>query len=411
MKIEAKEADMCPDRLERITHHFNARYIEPGKIPGCQILVVRHGHIAYFRTLGMMDLERQKPMRDDTIFRIFSMTKPIASVALMQLYEQALFQLADPVRRFIPEWQDLQVYVSGTGDDMETEPCQKSMTIRDLLMHMSGLTLGDPGRPTLRPFRISVLDGKTPVMQSRQNGSTLADVVRMLSTRPLMFQPGTHWNYGISTDICGYLVEVISGQRFDQYLAENVFGPLSMKDTGFHVPEDGHHRFPALYTRNPNKTLRLIDDAEQSRYLAPPSYFSGAGGLVSTTEDYSRFCQMLLNGGELDGVRILGRKTIELMSMNHLPGGVDLEAIATGGYAETGFTGVGFGLGFAVTLGDVQTQSIGSNGDYFWGGAANTVFWIDPEEDLYTIFMTQLVPTGIFNFRGQLKNIIYGAIK
>jgi CubicO group peptidase (beta-lactamase class C family) len=236
-------------------------------------------------------------------------------------------------------------------------------------------------------------------------------MVENLADKPLEFHPGTHWLYGVSTDVCGKLVEAISGQRFDAYLRTEIFEPLQMRDTGFSVPDSELDRFAANYGRRRDKTLKLIDDPDRSSYRRPPAFLSGGGGLVSTTEDYLRFCRMLLNGGELDGVRILGRKTVELMSINHLPGNGELRQFALpGGYGETGFDGVGFGLTMAVGLGQAETQAIGSRGDYYWGGAASTAFWIDPTEDLAVVFMTQLMPSGTFNFRGQLKSIVYPAI-
>ncbi|MEE9280756.1 MAG: serine hydrolase domain-containing protein [Myxococcota bacterium] len=403
MVIKPEAAGMCADRLERVTRHIERRYIEPGKIAGCQVLVARHGHVTYFRSFGQMDLERQKPLRDDTIFRIYSMTKPITSVALMALYEHGHFQLADPVQRFIPEWEGLEVYESGSPEDFKTRPCERPMTVRDVLMHTSGLSYGgDPDHPVDAAYQQRGL--------RTHEGATLESLVKELASIPLKFSPGTRWHYSYSTDVCARLVEVISGQRFDAYLDEHVFGPLQMVDTGFTVPPEKVDRFAANYGRRRDRTLMLMDDPAKSMYLKPRSFLSGGGGLVSTTSDYLRFCQMLLNGGELEGERILGRKTIELMTRNHLPGGQDLAGLAFGGFSETPYGGVGFGLGFAVSLGDVATQAVGSESNYYWGGAASTIFWNDAIEDLVVIFMTQLMPSNTFNFRGQLKNLVYPAI-
>lgn len=401
-QIEPAAAGMCPERLERITEHIERRYIDPGKIAGCQVLVSRHGHTAYFRSFGQMDRERGKPLRDDTVFRIYSMTKPITSVALMTLYERGEFQLADPVSRFIPEWEGLQVYESGSPGEFKTRPCERAMTVRDVLMHTSGLSYGgDPVHPVDAAYRAAGL---------RADDATLESMVRGLAGIPLKFSPGTHWHYSYSTDVCARLVELISGQRFDRFLSEQLFGPLAMTDTGFAVSGDQAERFAANYGRRRDKTLALVDDPEKSPYLRPRAFLSGGGGLVSTSADYLRFCQMLLNGGQLDGQRILGRKTIELMTLNHLPGGGDLAGMALGGFSETPYAGVGFGLGFAVSMGDVETQAVGSERNYYWGGAASTIFWNDPVEDLAVIFMTQLMPSATFNFRGQLKSLVYPAI-
>jgi CubicO group peptidase (beta-lactamase class C family) len=226
---------------------------------------------------------------------------------------------------------------------------------------------------------------------------------------PLRYQPGQAWMYSLATDVCGALVEVISGMPFAQYLQETIFGPLGMKDTSFFVAPDKIDRFAANYQRNPDKTLKLIDDPATSDFTKDPGFKSGGGGLTGTSADYLRFCEMLRRGGELDGARVLGPRTIELMHMNHLAGGKDLTPRAIGGFSETANEGVGFGLGFASTMGQVQTGTLGA-GDYYWGGAASTIFWVDPKEDLSVVFMTQLMPSGTFNFRGQLKSIIYSSI-
>ena len=405
MKIDAEAAGLDATRLERITDHLNRAYIEPGKIAGCQTVVYRHGAVGYFSSLGSMDLERGKPVAEDTIWRIYSMTKPITGVALMSLYERGLFRLNDPVHRFIPEWRDLKVSVRQPDGSKQLVEPERPMTVRDALMHMTGLGWGVEGPLVMDRF----LQAMAVVRGGREG--TLQTMIDNLADKPLVFHPGTRWLYGLSTDVCGRLVEIISGQRFDDYLRSTIFEPLQMHDTAFHVPDSEIDRFAASYGRRKDKTLKLLDNPEKSAYREPPNFLSGGGGLVSTTEDYLRFCRMLLHGGELDGKRVLGRKTIELMSMNHLPGGGELQEFALpGGYGETGFDGVGFGLTMAVGLGPVATQSAGSSGDYYWGGAASTIFWIDPTEDLVAIFMTQLMPSGTFDFRGQLKSIIYPAI-
>lgn len=402
MQIDPVAAGMDASRLERITGHLRRRYVDAGKIAGCQTLVARHGHVAYFGSLGLMDLERHRPVQPDTVWRIYSMTKPITSVALMTLYEQGHFQLGDPVHRFIPEWRDLQVCATtGNGSVRTVEP-QRPMTIRDLLMHTSGLTYGgDAEHPVDRLYAQARL---------RDESTTLETFVSRLAEIPLKFHPGARWHYSFSTDVVGRLVEIISGRRFDEYLEDTIFGPLGMSDTGFSVREGELERFAANYTRRRDRSLAVVDDPQASPYLKPRDFLSGGGGLVSTTADYLRFCEMLRAGGSLDGARILGRKTIELMTLNHLPGGVDIRAMALGTFAETGLDGIGFGLGFAVALGQVASQTIGSPGEYYWGGAASTIFWIDPVEDLVVIFMTQFMPSGTFNFRGQLKTLVYPAI-
>ena len=405
MKIDPEAAGFDATRLERITEHLERAYLAPHKIPGCQVVVHRHGSVGYFSSLGSMDLERDKPVADDTIWRLYSMTKPITGVALMTLYERGLFRLNDPVSRFIPEWSDLKVRErNGDGSTRLVEP-QQPMTVRDALMHMTGLGWGTDG-----PLNIDLF---LPAMAKLRGGpeGTLQTMIENLADKPLLFHPGTRWLYGVSTDVCGRLVEVISGQRFDDYLRTTIFEPLQMHDTAFFVPDDKIDRLAANYGRRKDKTLKLLDNPEKSAYRRPPNFLSGGGGLVGTIEDYLRFCRMLVQGGELDGQRVLGRKTIELMSQNHLPGGGELAPfVVPGSYGETGFDGIGFGLTMAVGLGPVATQSVGSKGDFYWGGAASTIFWIDPTEDLVVIFMTQLMPSGTFDFRGQLKQIVYPAI-
>jgi CubicO group peptidase (beta-lactamase class C family) len=236
-------------------------------------------------------------------------------------------------------------------------------------------------------------------------------MIRRLASTPLRFHPGTHWLYSLGIDVCGRLVEILSGRRFDEFLSSEIFGPLAMDDTGFHVPEAHAHRFAASYARNSRKEVVLVDDPATSSYLAPPRLLSGGGGLVSTTTDYLRFCQMLLGRGELEGRRVLGAKTVELMTLNHLPGGGELgDFVSPGGYGEVGFDGTGFGLTMAVNAGPVASGVIGSKGEYSWGGAASTIFWIDPAEELIVVFMTQFLPSGAFDFRGQLKALVYPAI-
>jgi CubicO group peptidase (beta-lactamase class C family) len=394
--VEISTAGFDAERLERITEHLVGRYVEPGKIAGCQALVARHGAVAYFRSFGAADLEREVPVRDDTIWRIYSMTKPITSVALMTLYERAAFHLSDPVHRFLPEWADVQVCT----DDGRMVPAERPISVRDVLTHTAGLGYGfDPDHPVDRLYVEAGL---------REREMPLDEFSRRLAGLPLKFQPGTRWHYSMATDLCGRLVEVISGRPFDEYLREAIFEPLGMVDTGFTVPEHAVPRFAANYVR-PDGELRLFDDPRESVYLRPRTMCSGGGGLVSTTADYLRFTEMLRRGGELDGRRVLGERTLRYMRRNHLPGGAALSDLALGVFGEAGFAGTGFGLGFAVTLDPVETQSIGSVGEYYWGGAASTVFWVDPVEDLVVIFMTQLMQ-GTFNFRGQLRQLVHQAL-
>ncbi len=405
MELAPKHTGLSTARLERITDHIDRNYIQPGKIAGCQVAVARHGHLAYLRSFGQMDRERGKPMAEDAIFRIYSMTKPIASVALMTLYERGYFQLNDPVSRFFPDWKGQKVWVSGRGKDMVTEDPARPVSMRDMLCHTGGLMFGSAlGMAAAHP-----VDEVYAELGVKTRGETLMSFMDKLAKVPLRYQPGEAWMYSMSTDVVGALVEKISGQRFDRFLAEHIFQPLGMKDTAFQVTPDKVDRFTANYRRAADKSLQLGEDPATSNYLKEPTFFSGAGGLTGTTDDYLRFCEMLRRGGELEGERILGPRTIALMHRNHLKDGRDLTQMAIGGFSETANEGVGFGLGFASTMDEVKSGGLGA-GDYYWGGAASTIFWVDPKEDLTVVFMTQLMPSGSFNWRGQLKSIIYSSI-
>ena len=396
---------LSSDRLARIDRFLLKNYIESGRLSGTLTLVARRGEVAHCSALGEMDSERGKPMRDDTIFRIYSMSKPVTSVALMMLYEEGRFQLSDPVSRFIPSWKDLEVWVSGSYPNFKTKHTEREMTIRDLLSHQSGLTYGATDRT---PVEAAVKDR----LIDTRGADTLADWAKKMTDIPLLFSPGTQWNYSISTDFCGYLVEVISGQRFDKFLQERIFKPLGMVDTAFHVPDSKIERFAACYAPIKDDQRGLQDDPETSAYRKPPTFFSGGGGLVSTVSDYYRFCSMLLNRGELDGVRLLSRKTVELMTQNHLRGGKTLADLAQPGqFSEVAFSGMGFGLGFSVLMDTSVAQIAGSPGHYAWGGAASTAFWIDPVEEVIVIFMTQLLPSSTYPVRRELQVLVNAAIE
>ena len=402
METNPAAAGFNGKRLERITDHLQQNYIDAQKIAGCQVVVARHGQVAYHRNFGLMDIEQNKPMGDDTIFRIYSMTKPITSIALMQLYERGLFQLNDPLYRVIPSWREQQVYVSGEGEQMVTRPVQQPVTFRHILSHMAGLSYGAGRNPVDQAYR-----DKGVV---RGAGATLDDFVNKLAEVPLHFEPGTKWLYSYATDVCGHLVEALSGQPLDEYFAEHIFRPLGMTDTAFWVDAEKRDRFSAIYGRGRDKRLKLLDDPQAYAFASRPRFLSGGGGLTGTTADYLKFSEMLRQQGMANGERIIGPRTLKMMHANHLPGGTDLASLAMGDFSETAYEGVGFGLGFASSLGEVATGALGA-GDFYWGGAASTIFWVDPVEDLVVIFMTQLMPSATFNFRGQIKNIVYGAIE
>jgi CubicO group peptidase (beta-lactamase class C family) len=397
LDIDPKAAGLDARQLARIDEHLTARYLEPGKIAGCQVFVARGPHVAHASSLGLADRERDRPVAEDTIWRLYSMTKPITGVALLQLYERGLFQLTDPVHRFLPSWRDLTVRTRDAHGNEKIVPVDRPPTVRDLMMHMAGIGYSR-GNGDL-------------VLDESRSYTSLEELADDLPTAPLRYQPGTQWLYSFGIDICARLVEVLSGRRFDEYLRTEIFEPLGMVDTAFSVDDGAVDRFAACYARNSRKELVLLDDPTTSRYRSAPSLLSGGGGLVGSGPDYLRFARMLAAGGRLGDVRVLGRRTVELMRTNHLPGGGELRDFALpGAYGEVGFEGSGFGLTGAVGLGPAKTGVIGSAGDFMWGGAASTTFWVDPVEDLTVVFMTQLLPSGTFNFRGQLRAIVYPAI-
>lgn len=403
MTNKAKAAGLSSARLATLDRFLQSRYIDAGKIPGALVLIARRGEVAHFSALGLADVERKQPMREDTIFRAYSMTKPITSVAFMTLVEQGLVALDDPVHRVIPEWKNLGVYEGGFMETFRTKRPARPMLMIDLLRHTSGLTYGFQ-----QSTNVDAAYRKLKVGE-REKGATLDTMIAQLAGIPLEFSPGTAWNYSVSTDVLGYLVGKISGMRYDQFLRANIFEPLGMADTDFHVHAGKSSRLSACYAATPKGGMMLFDDPAKSPYLQAPSLFSGGGGLVSTADDYLRFCRMLLNGGTLDGAQILSPKTIALMTQNHLPDGKDLPALSRSLFSEVTFNGVGFGLGFAVTIDTAQTMLPGSIGDYSWGGAASTYFWIDPKEDLIAMLMTQLMPSTTYQIRRELRTLVYSA--
>ena len=365
------------ERLERIRPVMQG-YVDDGNLPGFLTVVARHGKIVHFETIGMRDVENKKPVEPDTIFRIYSMSKPITSVAVMMLYEEGRFQLGTPVSKFIPEFKNMKVY---NEDQTEILDAKKEITIKHLLMHTAGLTYGWGNKP---------VDALYKEAKIREPGSTLVDMVEKLGKIPLVHEPGERWTYSVSTDVLGYLVEVVSGMPFEEFLQTRLFKPLGMVDTAFSVPLEKVDRFAALYRHNRREGLmkRVGGDAPLAKDKL--SFFpSGGGGLVSTAADYMRFSQMLLNGGELDGVRILGKKTVELMRYPHHDDW--------------------FGLGFRVVTRKNSPNILDSVGNFSWGGAAATTFWIDPQEELIGLLMTQLL-NNPHPFQQQFKVLTYQAL-
>jgi len=394
---------LSSERLKRIETFIQDKYIASGKLPCALTQVWRRGQLAYTSVLGSADIERGKALKADSLFRIYSMTKPITSVAFMMLVEEGKVSLDDPVHRFIPAWRDLGVFQAGGLGAFQTTRADQPMRMLDLLRHTAGLTYGFQQRTNVdAAYRKLKLDGI-------DSEGGLQDFIDRLGTVPLEFSPGESWNYSVATDVLGYLVEKISGQPFDAFLKSRIFDPLKMVDTSFFVPESQRARFTACYALTPTGKVVLQDDPEKSRYLSDPSVKSGGGGLVSTADDYMRFCRMLLNGGELDGARLLSPKTISLMTINHLPGGKELTQLSKSLFSEAVFEGLGFGLGFAMTIDQARTKNLGSHGEYFWGGMASTAFWIDPVEDLAVVFMTQLMPSSAYPIRRELRTLVYSA--
>ncbi len=402
MHVKPDAAGMSSERLTYIDRFLQGQYIDTGKLKGAVVLVARRGETAHLGVLGSMDAERSRPMRADTLFRIYSMTKPITSLAFMMLVEQGLVALDDPVSRYIPAWKNLGVYDGGFMETFRVKPTERPMLIVDLLRHTSGLTYGFQQRTN-----VDAAYRKLGVGELETRG-TLAGMIEALATLPLEFSPGTAWNYSVSTDVLGYLIGEISGEPFEHFLRTQIFDPLGMVDTGFFAPPGEATRLAACYTLTA-KGVELQDDPTTSPYLSPPSFVSGGGGLVSTAQDYLRFCQMVLNGGALDRRRYVSPTTLQLMGLNHLPGGQDIATLSRSLFSEAAYAGLGFGLGFSTTIDPAATLIHATKGDLSWGGAASTFFWIDPKEELIAILMTQLIPSSAYPIRRQLRTLVYSA--
>ena len=388
--------------MGNIRDYLKEQYVEPGKYIGTLTLVARKGEIAYLDALGFMDRENKKAMQEDAIFSIYSMSKPITSIALMQLYEKSLFRLDDPIHWHIPSWRNLRVYESGLYPNFLTSRPKRHMTIRDLLSNMSGLTYDFMLRTN-----VDAAYRKTKL----QATGDLQAMIDTLAQLPLEFSPGDQWNYSVSTDVCGYLVEHFSGMKLDKYFQKHIFDPLGMEDTGFSCAKEKVDRLASLYEQHPKKGPVLVDPGgAKTARVKKRKMLSGGGGLLSTMSDYYRFCSMLLNQGELDGTRIIGRKTLAMMASNHLPDNKDLTEMSQSAFSETTYQGVGFGLGFSVILDPVKTQSLTDIGEYGWGGAASTVFWVNPKEEMVVIFLTQLLPSSTYQVRRELRSLVYSSL-
>lgn len=399
---EPAEVGFDASRLERIDRHF-ARFVDDGRLPGWQIVVSRRGKVAHVSQYGQRDVEAGKPVEPDTLWRIFSMTKPVTSVAAMMLFEEGAFDLTDPIARWLPEFAQPRVYVKGSALNPVTEAATRPIRVWHLLSHTSGLTYGfHHAHPVDAMYRQAGFEWGTPP------GLDLAACTETWAQLPLVFQPGSEWNYSVSSDVLGRFVEVVSGQPLDEFFAQRIFTPLGMDDTSFGT--DDAERLAALYAPQPGTRKAIRNDAFGQVGVGRPDYFSGGGGLVSTAADYHRFTQFLLRGGELDGVRLLSPRTVAQMTSNHLPGDVDLEAFGRPLFAEMPFDGFGFGLGFSVLKDPVKAKTLSSPGEFAWGGAASTAFWVDPAAELTTMFFTQLLPSSTHPIRQHLRQLVYQAL-
>jgi CubicO group peptidase (beta-lactamase class C family) len=403
MTTRPEDLGLSSERLGRIDDVTHA-YVDQGRLPGVQVLVSRRGQLVHHDCYGWTDVEAETPVRDDTIYRIYSMTKPITSVGLMMLYEEGAFLLENPVSRYLPEFANAEVWEGGTADAPQLRPAMRPISVHDVLTHLSGLTYGFHFQHPLDELyrRHGLGDfGKEPDYD-------LAEGVERLASLPLLFDPGTRWNYSMSTDVCGRLIEVLSGQPLDEFFQQRILGPLGMVDTGFSAPEEDLDRCSVLYVRGADRKLQRM--ASPKTMVRPPAFLSGGGGLVGTGRDYLRFTHMLLNGGELDGVRLLSPRTVAYMARNHLPGGRLLNEMGQSTFAEVAMEGTGFGLGFGTVEDAAAQQNLANEGEYSWGGAASTAFWVDPVDELCVVFMTQLLPSSTYPIRRQLRAAVLQAV-
>ena len=406
--VDPAEAGLDKDRLKRIDAHF-ARYVEDGRLAGWLLTIGRHGRLAHVARCGSRDLEAGLPVTDDTVWRIYSMTKPITSVAAMILYEEGRLALTDPVSAFIPSFADVRVYQGGSDLKQVTVPATEPVRVWHLLTHTAGLTYGfHRVHPVDALYRAAGFEWGTPP------GVDLAQACDIWAGLPLLFQPGAEWNYSVATDVLGRVVEVASGQRLDEFFADRIFRPLGMTGTAFWADETAAPRLAALYRPGRDGRATRLDALGQPA-LRQPRMLGGGGGLVSTAADYDRFTRMLLHtddspAGHDDGTKLLSPRTVGYMARNHLPGGLDLETFGRPLYAESPFRGVGFGLGFAVVIDPAAGKVVSSPGEISWGGAASTTFWVDQQAGLTVSFFTQLLPSSTHPIRPQLRQLVYQAL-
>jgi len=403
-EVSAGDAGFDAARLQLLNAYFE-QYVDDGRLPGFHLVVSRHGKVAHQHRYGMRDIEASLPVDADTIWRIYSMTKPITSVALMMLVEEGKLLLTDPVSKFIPSFGEPRVWRGGSVVKPITEPVTEPMLVWHLLTHTAGLTYGFLYQSTVDDiYRRNGYEWGVP------KGATLADACDAWAAMPLLFQPGTEWNYSVATDVVGRLVEVVSGLSLDEFFRQRMFQPLGMHDTGFFAAEDKASRVAALYQPDPATRQAKRLDVMGKAALRAPTFLGGGGGLVSSANDYHRFMQMLANDGELDGVRLLSPRTLRLMTMNHLPGNADISEFGRPIDLENAYDGFGFGLGFSVLVNPAAAKLHGSIGDFGWGGAASTTFWIDRVEGITAEFYTQLLPSSTWPLRPYFRSLVYQAL-
>lgn len=391
------------DRLSRLDHYF-ARYVESGRLPGYAVLIGRRGEVGHFAACGLRNPRNGAPIESDTLFRIFSMTKPVTSVAAMMLFEEGRFDLSDPVSRFLPEFENLTVFAGGSSLAPALRPAGEPMRIWHLLTHTAGLTYGfNYNHPVDALYRAVGFEWRAP------EGADLSECCRLWSSLPLLFEPGSAWNYSHATDVLGRLIEVVAGEPLDDFLSSRIFRPLGMADTSFQVRDDARERLASLCMPDVHSGKAVVSERMSRFGREPPQVLWGGAGLVSSIGDYFRFASMLLNGGEGEGTRLLSPHTVRYMTTNQLPGDADMLRFGQPTPTDTE-PGVGFGLGFSVVTNEVDARLPMSRGEYGWGGAASTVFWVDPAEELVVIFMTQLFPSGTYPLGRQLRQLVYQAL-
>ncbi len=385
---------------------FLQTYLDNSKLPNWGLTIMRHGHVLYENWQGTSAFDGGFTPDRHSIYRIYSMTKPITSVGLMMLFEQGKFQLTDPVAKFIPSFKNVTVFDSGTSRDYTVKKPDREMTILDLLTHQSGLTYD-----FMMDSPVDALYRNNKINGARSEKYDLAEFSDRVAEMPLVFSPGEAWNYSVSTDICGRLIEVISGQSLDVYFKDKILDPLGMHDTMFTIDDARLNRLTHNYNRDPlSGEIQLADSPDRTIYRPGRLFLSGGGGLLSTMNDYARFCEFLRRGGELDGTRLLSPHTLTKMTSNHLPNNETMMQRARGTFSEVSYGGTGFGLGFSVVINPTETPTVSFTGNYSWGGLASTFFWNDPVNQISVIFLTQLMPSGAYPIRPQLQQLVYGAL-